>query len=143
MSIPAQIIDGAGTKVKTIVTKIGQLVTSPYDYDETTFTELAEDDTAYNFYKPRVGQQFVITGIIASADAQVSNTADATVVVYEASSTSTLTVDKTLLQLAMVRFDQITFSPNILVREGKFVNAKTTDDDIHMTITGYYIPKLS
>jgi hypothetical protein len=101
---------------------------------------LAVNDTAYNYYKPKAGQQFVITSVVASADAQVSNTADATVVIFEASSEGTAVVDKTLLQLAMVRFDQVALNPlNILVNTGKFVNAKTTDDDIHMTIMGYYV----
>jgi len=34
------------------VTKAGELVVAPFTYDETEFRELAEDDTAYNFYEP-------------------------------------------------------------------------------------------
>ena len=32
---------------------------------------------------------------------------------------------------------------NILVAEGRFINGKTSDDDIHMTITGHFIPALT
>ena len=65
-------------------------------------------------------------------------------IVYEASSEGTTTVDKVLFEEAMVRGEKATLIPlNILVNEGKFVNAKTTDDDIHMTITGYFVDKIS
>ncbi len=139
MSVKALIKDGGGTKSNARVTKNGQLVTSPISYDETVYKELAADDTAYNFYAAKPGQRFVITLIRAKADKQVSTTVDADVVIYEASSSSTTTVDKVLHQEAMVQGDNVTMNTNILVTEGKYVNAKTTDDDIHMTIMGYYL----
>lgn len=144
MPIEAKILDGTGDGHQAKVSTIGQVVTGAYAYDDVVFNELAEDNTAYNFYGPKHNQQFVITGIFLKADRQVSPTTDATIVVYEADDDTTTTIDKTLFQVAMVQGDQLALSPlNILVGTGKFVNAKTTDDDIHMTITGYYIPKLS
>jgi len=126
------------------VTEIGQVTTGAYAYDEATFKELAANDTASNFYIPKSGMQFVVTGIVAKADKQVSGTVDATVVVYEASSEVSTTTDKVLFQMAMVEGDLLSLLPlNILVNAGKFVNAKTSDDDVHMTIMGYYIPELS
>ncbi len=139
MAIQVQIVGKTGRVAD--VTALGQLVAAPVAYDDTVFKELAEPDTAYNFYKPKTGQQFVITGIRAKADRQVSTTVDADVVVYAASAEDTTTVDKVLYQEAMVRGESATLIPlNILVAAGKFVNAKTTDDDIHMTIMGYYVP---
>jgi len=141
MSTPVQLIDGRGTKNKGCITPIGQLVVSPFSYDETTHIELATPDTAYNFYTPEPEQQFVITGFIAKADKQVSNTVDAQVVIYEGLYNDTIIVDKVLFETAMVSGDNIVATPlNILVSEGKYVNAKTSDDDIHLTIMGYYIP---
>lgn len=137
--IPVKIVGHGGLEVA--VSNIGQLVTAPWAFDETVFNELAEPDTAYNFYRPRVEQQFVMTGIYAVADKQVSSTVSASVVVYEATAADSTVVSKVLLQTAMV-VDQVQlFAPlNILVREGRFINATTTDDDIHMTITGYFLP---
>lgn len=136
-------IKGRGGNWIAHVTPLGQLVTAPLAYDETVFKELAVANTAYNFYKSQSGRQFVITGIRAKADRDVSNTADADVVIYEAAAEDALTVDKVLHQEAMIRGESITLIPvNILVAAGKYVNAKTTDDDIHMTIFGYYIPVL-
>ena len=138
MAMPVY-IKGRRGKWIADVTPLGQLVTAPLAYDETEFRELAEPNVAYNFYKSKVGQQFVITGIRAKADRQVSATVDADVVIYEASAQDTTTVDKVLHQEAMIRGEDMTLPMNVLVAAGKFVNAKTTDDDIHMTIFGFYI----
>lgn len=142
MSVKSQICDGGGGKAKACVTANGQLVVAPISYDETVYKELAADNTAYNFYAAKPGQRFVITSIRAKADRDVSTTVDAAVIIYEASSSSTTTVDKVLHQEAMVRGESVTMRTNILVTEGKYINAKTTDDDIHMTIMGYYLDAL-
>jgi len=136
--------DHSGGLVAAIVTKIGQLVTAPYAYDETVFFELNLVNTAYSYYAPKNGKQFVITGIVAFADKEISNASDTNIIVYEAASNTTTTVDKKLLHFGLAQNSTISITPlNILVSKGKFVNAKTDDDDIHMTIMGYYIPKLS
>ena len=125
------------------VTPSGELVVAPLHYDETSFKELDPANTGFNFYEPLPGKQFVITAILLRADKDVSNVSDATVVIYESDSTDSTTVDKTLIQFAVVRDDIITSTPlRILVAEGTFINGKTTDAGIHMTITGYYIDKL-
>ncbi len=138
MAVPAQIVFD---RFIAKVTELGQLVVAPLAYDETEFRELAVADTAYNFYVPRSGKQFIITGIRAKADRQVSPTSDADVVIYEAAAPDTTTVSKVLYREAMVQGEFATLLPlNILVNTGVWVNAKTSDDDIHMTIFGYYIP---
>ncbi len=141
--IEVVIRDGDSGRV-VAVSPIGQLIVAPFAYDDTAFRELAEPNTAYNFWPPRAGEQFVITGVLFRADKQVSSTVDATVVVYEATTDSTTTVSKISIKFAVVQGDIINAVPlNILVKEGRYVNAKTTDDDIHMTILGYYIEALS
>ncbi len=135
------LIGGNGKAVG--VTSIGQLVTAPFAYNDTVFKELAEPDTAYNFYLPRASERFVISSVLFRADKQVSSTVDATVVIYEATTDSTVTVSKVLIQFAVVQGDIINATQlNLLVAEGRYVNAKTDDDDIHMTILGSYIDKL-
>ncbi|KKL60113.1 hypothetical protein LCGC14_2208560 [marine sediment metagenome] len=120
-----------------------ELVTAPFAYDETQFNELGTADAAVNFYKPKVGKQFVITGIIAAGNLSIAANALATVVVYEGSSTTDTSADKTLIQFGITRLQtEPLLSLNILVNEGKFINAKTDDDDVFLTIMGYYIPAL-
>ena len=139
MPTPTQIVDGRGTRNRAKVTSRGQVVTGAISYDDSVFKELAEDDTAYNFYVPLAGQQFVVTGIILKGDKQIG-ASDATVVVYEATAIDSITEAKTLLSLAVADGDILTLLPlNLLVSKGVWLNAKTSDDDVHMTIMGYYI----
>lgn len=125
------------------VTKSGELVVTPLHYDKTSFNTLDAINTGYNFYRPLSKKQFVITGILAFADKDVNDTTDTIIVIYEAGDSDTTTVDEVLLQFGMGKLTVITATPlHILVRPGKFVNAKTGDDDIHLNIMGYYINKL-
>lgn len=138
MAIPVRVFGGSN---EILVSRIGQLATAPFDYDETKHLELADVDVAYNFYPPKVGHHFIITGLIYSADQQVALNTGATVIIYEASSILSTTIDKVLHQDDMIKNDRVVLLPlNLRVTAGKFLNAKTDDDDIHMTIMGYYIP---
>lgn len=125
------------------VTGVGALVTSPFAYDETKFVELAEPNVGYNFYKPIAGKQFVITGVIATGDKQIAANADATVIVYEATTDVATVVTKELLTFVLTQSTALSMIPlNILVNEGVFINAKTDDDDVHTNIIGYRIPTI-
>ena len=131
---------GVGNGRTADVSNSGEMATAPLHYDETSFQELAVINTAYNFYLPQPFKEFVVTGVIAFADKQVSATTNATVVVYEASSSDTTTADKVLLQFELGQNQSIVATPlRILVNVGKFINAKTDDDDVHTTVMGYYI----
>lgn len=124
------------------ITKAGQVTVSTFDYDETEFKTLDVVDAAYNFYAPKVKHNFIITGILAFADKDISDANDTVITIYEGASAETTTVKKTLLQFGMGKLTTLPFVPlNIKVNPGVWVNAKTGDDDIHMTIMGYYIPE--
>jgi hypothetical protein len=141
VSTPVKIVDGSGTYTQAKVTTIGQVVTGHYAYDETKFNALGTAAAGYTFYSPKAGQQFVITGIIVAGNLAISANALATVVVFEASDEDVATEDKVLLQVGVTRLQTYGISSlNILVSEGAFVNAKTDDDDVFMTIMGYYVP---
>lgn len=141
MAVAFTIVGPNGKEVQ--VTPSGELVIAPLRYDETEFRELAEDDTAYNFYEPLPGKQFVITGFIAVGDQQITGNANANVVIYEAADTGTVTVDKILVQFVIKQDQDIPVTGlRTLVNAGKFINAKTDDDDVHLTLMGYFIEEL-
>ena len=143
MTTPAHIVDGRGTKQKAKVTTLGQVVVAPFSYDESSFNAMDTVDTAYNYYGPKANQQFVITSALVFADKDVADNTDTVIVVYEATSPSTTTEAKVLFQFGVGKSTNMHISPlNLLVNEGVYINGKTGDDDIHMTIFGYYIPKL-
>ena len=144
MSLPVDLTGRCTTTANrntASITSRGALVVAPYAFDLTSFNELDLVNTAYNFYKPQVGKRFVVSGIIATGDKQIAAAADAVVEVYEAVSTTTTTVAKVILTFVLTQSTVVSFIPlNILVSEGKFINAKTDDDDVHMNIMGYYVP---
>ena len=142
MTGPVHIIDGSGSKKRVGVTKIGQLVVGAFAYDEVVAKTSTVDDTAVNFYGPKVGEQFVITTILLTAD---SNVVGSSVIdVYEASSATSTVVDKSILFIDLLKnnFRDI-IGLNLLITEGKYINLKADDSDVSATIMGYYVPKIN
>ena len=119
----------------------GELVVGPCCYDETQFTTLDTDDQGYTFFGPKVGFSFVMRGALVFADKDVSDSDDTIVVIYESAAEDSATASKILFQFGMGRLTSLPLFPlNILVAEGVYLNAKSGDDDIHLTITGHYTP---
>lgn len=144
MTVPTS-IQGApigDSRVNTAgVTQVGALCVAPVSYDESQFLELDTDNVAFNFYPPVVHKQFVVTAIRIKANRDVSNTVDASVVIYEAVSPTTTTEARVLHQDALIRGEGTDLVPlNLLANSGVYINAKTSDNSIFMTIFGYYIP---
>lgn len=120
------------------VTKSGALVTSPIEFDETAYHKMALINTAYNFALPRAGKQFILTGFIAVSDKNI--TADALVEIYEADSETSTTVLKELPKFTLTKNSNVSPTPlRTKVSPGVFVNAKTDDENIYLTMFGYYI----
>ena len=139
--MPAKVVimDGAkGTGQYAGVTPIGELLLAGFGNlnNKSSFRTMASTD-AFNFYGPIAGQQFVITSIL------IDGTGTAVVTIYEASSPSTLTIDKTIFQInlrvnstIMIPFPFGGFLP---VSEGAYLNATTTAT-VNINIVGYYVP---
>ena len=139
--INASIVDGSGSKVRTKVTSIGQVVTAPYSYDEVSAGTLDVDNTAVNFFGPKVGQQFVLTTILLTANKNV--TTDCTVDIYEATTATATVVTKSIVNIEMLKNTGRDITGlNLLISEGSYINGKTDDDDVFVTLMGYYIPKI-
>ncbi len=136
--IKVRIADGTSGRVAK-VTKAGGLAQTPPAFDLTKFQELSIADTAFNFYSPRPQQKFVITGMRIKANRAVSNTVDATIIVYEAEQVDTTTVGKVLHEEALIRGEGATLLPiNLEVAKGKWINAKTDDASVFITILGFF-----
>jgi hypothetical protein len=140
MSVKTVIKDNnSGRSAK--VTKFNQLVVAPLDYSVPVSDSLDVINTAFNFVVPEQGQSIVITDIIASADNAVSNVVPAEVEIYEATSATATTIDKGIVSPRLVRASNFTLvGLNMIVAEGKWVNAKTNDNNIEITIMFYRVP---
>ena len=138
MSIPAYLVGRNGQQVS--VNDAGELLISNGPFDLAVFNELDIANQAYNFYGPKGQQQFVMTGFLMYGDKQVSGATNATVIIYEASAPDSVTVDKVLIQVEVGQNQAVPFpSIRVLANRGVYINAKTDDDDIHMTILGHYV----
>ncbi len=139
MAIDVQIVDGeTGRPVRIL--KFGSMAVSPVVSNLAEFRELGTINTAFNFYEPQGGRNFVISHIFAYGDKEVASNANATVEIYEATSATSTTVDKIILQFEIGQNEFHPFQDlNLLVSTDRFINAKTSDDDVHMNILGFFI----
>ena len=140
MAAPCNIIDSnSGHKAK--VTKWGQLIVAPLQYSEPETVEMDVVDTAFNFIIPASNQSIVITDIIVSADKNVSATTPAEVEVYTAGAPDSIDVIKSILQPRLTRSTNLPVTGlNLLIGEGVWVNGKTNDIGVLLTIMFYRVP---
>ena len=133
-------LEGGLGKWKAKVSRYGEQIVSPYDYSVSYFKNLDIANQGYSFVGPKQGQFFVITSIYFQANKNVSASTAADVVLFESNDEDNVTVSKSIYQFEMVRRDVISLtSLNIKISEGKYLNGKTTDDDVLATISGYYV----
>jgi hypothetical protein len=132
-------IEGANEQ-SAVVTSSGELVTAALKYSDPVYFALDSAATAFNFFTPHTSKQVIITGFSLKAARTVSASVDAEVILYEADSFTDTSVSKVLYQDAMLRGERSGFSnTNTKVTHGKWVNAKTSDPTVHITVWGYYI----
>ena len=142
MPLDAIIKDGRGTGNKAKVTSQGQLVVAPLDFSSAYAVTASVINTAYNFVGPIAAKQFVITDLLLYADKNVG-AGDASIQVYEASSSTSTTEDKTIINIEMLKQTSRDINGmNLIVSKGKWVNIKTNDNNVYATLMGYYIDAL-
>lgn len=140
MTAPVNIKD-SDSGVTAKVTEFGQLVVAPIQYSTPLTDELDVINTAFNFIAPQQGSLIVITDIIVAADKNVSPTDPAVVDIYTADSAESTTIIDSILEPLIGRGVTVPVTGlNLLVGEGVWVNAKTNDDVVKLTIMFYRIP---
>lgn len=140
MSLPTTIIDGGGEGNEAKVNRAGCLAIGPVEYSELYSVNCAVIDTAYNIVQPASGMQIVITSLLFSANRNVGAN-DATVDLYEASSPTSISIDKTLAHLEIPKQQFREFNPiQLLVNEGKYINVKTNDNEVLVTLGWFAVP---
>lgn len=123
------------------VSRFGQLITAPLAYSEPVQQNLNIIDTAFNFLEPETGKSIVITDIIVSADKSVSVTDPAEIEIYESDEIDSLNIVQGIVSPRLLRGGDFNVTGlNLLVPEGRWVNATTSDNNILITIMFYRIP---
>lgn len=122
------------------ITSAGALTTMPPSASSAYNATLETDDTPVNVVPVLSGSEFCITGIILVGNKNISTSTDATVTLYEAGDAETAVSDKDILIVPVARSTSVILTGIFLgVREGKYINAVTTDDDVLVTILGFYV----
>ena len=132
------LVDGTGGKASLSINKGGAVPVVPPAFTIPVFKKLDVAGTAYNFVVPVAGKFPVLTFIFLYANKNVG-AGDASVQIYEADGPASTTVDKTIFELEMPKNTSVTLNPiTIEVAEGVWLNSKTDDDDIFVTLGYYY-----
>lgn len=138
MTLKTALKDGTGTGNLATVSTAGELVITGFGTVQTKFQILNSAAVGFNFFPPQSGYEFVITAIL------LDMTVAATVTIYEASSATTLNVDKTILTASLIKnaFQAIMlpFGGFIPITVGEFLNVKIDLQPISATIMGFYRP---
>jgi len=138
MGVGVEITSGHRGRVAEVSAQ-GELLTRGFAYSDPQFQNMDVINTAYNFFVAKAGFRFVITGMVLDANRNVGANG-ASVIIYEATTAVTITVAKTIFEFDMVKQSSKTLFPLLVqTTEGVFVNGKTDDDDVLVTIMGYYI----
>ena len=136
MAVPSHIVD-PHNGLAARVTEFGQLVVAPIAYSTPITGTLSVINTAVNFVEPKGNHQIIITDVILSSDKNVG-VDGAAVLVYCSDAIDSTTVVAGILEVNMLKNTaRDLIGLNLIVGEGKWVNAKTDDATIEVTI-GYY-----
>ena len=139
--IPSKLIDPVSGMAAT-VTDFGQLVVAPIDYSSVVQGELDTINTAVNLLTPTQAQQIVITDIILTANRSIGAN-DATVDLYLADGPEELvfTPADAVLSLELEKNGKLTLTGlNLITRPGAWINAKTDDNTVFVTLMYYRVP---
>ncbi len=135
--IDVSLKDGLGNSIK--ISPQGEILTRQLKFGEGSFQALDTINTAFNFFKAVSKQKFIITGILVNTNKDIG-VDGSTIDIYEASSVSSTTIDKQLFKIIILKNDTLPIpSIFIAVNEGKFLNGKTDDATVNITIGGYFI----
>ena len=138
--LDVRIDDAHGRGHKAIVTPFGELVTGRFNYSTPTFNSLVVDNQAYNFVVPKANHQIVITDIIVQADRNVAAAGAVVVLFTTPTGPTTATVTDTLLQVDMLKQTSLILNGiNLITDEGVWINGKSTDSNINISVYYYYI----
>jgi hypothetical protein len=141
MSVEVHIVDpGTGKAVKRV--EGGAIAVAPVRTSLPFNATLGTDDAVVNVVPAKADHVFYITGIFLTGNKNIDATTAATVTVYTGDSETTAVANAltTLLTLPVARNSTRDINPILLETENsKWVNAVTTDDDVFVTIMGYYL----
>lgn len=121
------------------VSQNGELFVAPLSPNISQHWNMDTIDTAYNFAPPVKGQRMRLQNILMYGNKNVG-AGDATVVIYTANSATSLTPVDVVMEFEIPKYGtRDLISLNLELKPGVYLNAKTNDNDVFLTMMGYYI----
>ena len=137
MTTPVVIVGSTGELAK--VSSNGELSVSPVAPNVTQHWSMTAIDTAYNFAPPISGKKMRLQNILIYGNKNIG-ASDATVIIYTANSATSTDVLETVLEIELPKYkDRDLIGLNLQLPEGVFLNAKTDDNTVFLTMMGYYL----
>jgi len=139
MGMPTNITDQrTGETAKVILGNA--LAVGPPSPSDTFNATLDLDDVPVEIVSGEAGQGFCLTGIILTGNKNIDQNVDAIVTLYQATADDLDTSLKDILVVPVSRSGQISLTGIYLeVPQGHFIMAETTDDDVFVTVFGWYM----
>jgi hypothetical protein len=98
------------------------------------------DDTPVQIVAARATEAFCITAILLKGNKNISTSIDSVVTIYEATADDLTANLNDLFVLPVSRSGDVVLSGILVeVPKGRFVMGKASDDDVYVTILGFYV----
>ena len=136
MTLDVHIIGPDGDTAK--VTRQGAVKIIPNEFSKPNKQSMT-DANAVSFWPPRAGEKFIVTGVIVNTDRNIGVNG-ALIDIYEAVSASTTDIAESIISIDQAKSVTSALLPLFSeVTEGRWVNGKTDDNNVHVTVFGYYV----
>jgi hypothetical protein len=141
MALESNISDPGNGRVARVVIG-GALAVAPIHPSLSFNGELATDDVVVNIVPAKAGHVFRMTGLLLTGNKNIDTTTAATVNVFTGDADDSILADAltVLFTMPVAKNSTRDITPILVeAEEGKYINAVTSDDDIFVTILGYYL----
>ena len=120
------------------VSSNGELHTAPLHHNQSIHYKLDTINTAYTFADIQTGKEMHLENILIYANKGVG-TNDATVTIYTSLEADSLVVKDVIMEFEIPKYGtRDLIGLNLKLGGGVYLNAKTDDNDIFLTMMGYY-----
>ena len=141
MALRSTITDGQSDRTVDISPN-GELIVAPIHPNQSVHWKMDVINTAYTFASITSGKRMILQNVLLYGNKNVGAT-DSTVTIYTADSATSLTPIQTILEFEVPKYGtRDLMNLNLDLGSEVFLNAKTDDNDIFITMMGYYVDDL-
>jgi len=139
--IEVKLVDSNGKGSGVRVSQNGQMIIAPIAFSIPVQKSLNVDNQVFNLATARVAHRIIITDVILIGDRNIGVN-DATVDIYAADFIDSSTIVKSIFSLDVAKNASIVMTGlNMVTDVGVFLNAKSSDSTVSLTVGYYYLPE--